>query len=285
MMSRTAQSLISAVLLIVFAIANLPGGPARAANNCLTAPNAAPLQGSHWYYRDERVTGRKCWYLGPKGQKTRHAAPQTTLPKTDNDNIASSQILPSVSGEQTSNQPAMSAFARQRDDAGKAVQAPYTIPSWVQWFDPPLIASTARDDSNVLAASVAADNHDREVRDEEPQQSVLAVPAAKQTHPESARRIAILFVVAGAVIGGFFVNVIVSFAVARRQRVRVDPGRIGWQVDTAEEFDRSPFQAPYPGSFARPNLLSSGRQDEMVWSLAAEVRQPTFVHPLERRAA
>jgi hypothetical protein len=112
----------------------------------------------------------------------------------------------------------------------------------------------------------------------------VAAPAAQLTHPESPRRVAILFVVAVAVIGGFLVNVIVNIAVARRRRVRVDAGRVRWQFARAAESDRSPIPAPYPGEFEHPTILS-GRQGDMVRPLAAEIRQVQIDRPLVRRAA
>ena len=53
-----------------------------AADNCLAKPNAAPPQGSHWYYRVDQAGNRRCWYLGPKDAKPRQAwspKPQSAL--------------------------------------------------------------------------------------------------------------------------------------------------------------------------------------------------------------
>src|SRR3981189_2697091 len=75
-------------LLIVFAIALLSvsfgillGSAARAATDCLAAPNAQPPSGSHWYYRVDRVKKRKCWYMGPQGAKVRSDASQVASPE------------------------------------------------------------------------------------------------------------------------------------------------------------------------------------------------------------
>jgi hypothetical protein len=40
-----------------------------AADDCAAKPGATAPQGSHWYYRIERASGRHCWYLGPVGAK------------------------------------------------------------------------------------------------------------------------------------------------------------------------------------------------------------------------
>jgi hypothetical protein len=84
---------------------------ASAADECLAAPKGASPQGSHWYYRLDKSTGRKCWYLGPQGAKLqgaklKSAAPvaRSSGPKTDDntaDNTANADqqqpLQPSVS--------------------------------------------------------------------------------------------------------------------------------------------------------------------------------------------
>lgn len=45
------------------ALATMSGSAARAADECLAAPKGATPAGAHWYYRVEKVTKRKCWYL------------------------------------------------------------------------------------------------------------------------------------------------------------------------------------------------------------------------------
>jgi hypothetical protein len=45
------------------------------ADECQSRPGASTPRGSHWFYRLERPSGRRCWYLGPANQKMRQAAP------------------------------------------------------------------------------------------------------------------------------------------------------------------------------------------------------------------
>jgi hypothetical protein len=42
--------------------------PAPAEESCLSAPNARPPQGSHWFYHTDRANQRKCWYLRQQGE-------------------------------------------------------------------------------------------------------------------------------------------------------------------------------------------------------------------------
>jgi hypothetical protein len=65
-------ALFVALLLIILAAA-----PAQAAADCVPAPGLQAPQGSHWYYRTDRATGRKCWYVSSEGRKG-HVAPNLT---------------------------------------------------------------------------------------------------------------------------------------------------------------------------------------------------------------
>ena len=52
-------------------------GPEKAqakADECLGRPGATTPKGSHWFYRIDRKSNRRCWYLGPVGQKVRPAS-------------------------------------------------------------------------------------------------------------------------------------------------------------------------------------------------------------------
>ncbi len=62
---------------------------ALSAGECLAGPNSPSPPGSHWYYRLERPSQRKCWYLGPEGRevhatsaKVRVAAKKSVAPVT-----------------------------------------------------------------------------------------------------------------------------------------------------------------------------------------------------------
>ena len=59
----TAASAALAATLVTLAI-----GTARAADDCVTAPNGDTPPGRHWYYRTDKATKRKCWYLGQHGR-------------------------------------------------------------------------------------------------------------------------------------------------------------------------------------------------------------------------
>ena len=63
------------ILTMLIAVTVGPTGAARA-EDCLAGPNAQSPQGKHWYYRIDRATKRKCWYLGDLN-RSRAGAKQT----------------------------------------------------------------------------------------------------------------------------------------------------------------------------------------------------------------
>jgi hypothetical protein len=66
---------VFAAFLVALTVTVLQSGSVRAAD-CIAGPNSHAPQGSHWYYRIDRVKQRKCWYFRPQGQKVRKAEPQ-----------------------------------------------------------------------------------------------------------------------------------------------------------------------------------------------------------------
>lgn len=54
--------------------------PAQTAAACSAAPKPTAPQGNHWYYRRDRATQRRCWFLAPAGQKVQGAAPRLAAP-------------------------------------------------------------------------------------------------------------------------------------------------------------------------------------------------------------
>jgi hypothetical protein len=69
---------VAAIFMILFAEAFLAGRASRAAEDCISEPNAAAPEGSHWYYRVDRTTQQKCWHLRPEGIKGSPRTQQAT---------------------------------------------------------------------------------------------------------------------------------------------------------------------------------------------------------------
>jgi len=77
-MSTVKRRLESAILAIVLASLTLPSSQAAPATaDCIAGPNTSAPQGSRWYYRSDRTTHRRCWFLAPQ-----HPAVQLTSRKS-----------------------------------------------------------------------------------------------------------------------------------------------------------------------------------------------------------
>jgi hypothetical protein len=60
------------ILLVLIAVT--AGVSAARAADCLAGPNAPSPAGSHWFYRIDHATHRKCWYLGDANRRRASAA-------------------------------------------------------------------------------------------------------------------------------------------------------------------------------------------------------------------
>src|SRR6266403_5508367 len=133
MPNRTAKfvSAIFASLLAGAAFATISHGTADAADDCLSGPKGATPEGSHWYYRIDRVTKQHCWYLGDEGEKLSLAAPKmsaarpspkpdTTMQRSVADARAEFSAQTHFEQPRRGDEPAVSADTATRDIFGPA---------------------------------------------------------------------------------------------------------------------------------------------------------------------
>ena len=78
---RTSATLLVSTITVASLAAALSVVPTgEAAEECVAKPASTAPRGSHWYYRLERGTGRRCWYLGAEGEKVQ-ARQSTSSPR------------------------------------------------------------------------------------------------------------------------------------------------------------------------------------------------------------
>src|SRR5580704_13561979 len=82
MVSRRVASLIKSIVLVI-SLQTLGADVGATGNNlhaeeCLSAPDSPSPQGTHWRYRLDWPTQRKCWYLGAPDRSLRRAAAATS---------------------------------------------------------------------------------------------------------------------------------------------------------------------------------------------------------------
>lgn len=74
---RSIGSIALVSALFVSSFGASPQAGTADATDCLAAPNSPAPENSHWYYRTDRATQRKCWYLRGADQ-----APQQEVLRT-----------------------------------------------------------------------------------------------------------------------------------------------------------------------------------------------------------
>jgi hypothetical protein len=94
-MPKQIGSLAPVVLLVALAVALPAARPAHAATDCAAAPGSQAPQGSHWYYRTDHATGRKCWYVSSEGRKGRGQVAQdlSTRAQPTEESLATSESV------------------------------------------------------------------------------------------------------------------------------------------------------------------------------------------------
>src|SRR4051794_1730827 len=114
----------------------------KTADNCLSGPKGAAPAGSHWYYRIDRPTKRKCWYVGEEKNKTAKAA-------------ATQESAPQESLSSSSAEAANSVPPQQNAGVSKSVAN-----ARAEWPSP---QSSVTQDASVTAAVPTSDDTQRTI--------------------------------------------------------------------------------------------------------------------------
>jgi len=97
-MSRQFAFVASMIALASLCVPAIFPSSGHAAETCLAAPTQPAPQGSHWYYRLERATQRKCWRLvkldQPPQSAAKQAAPQPA--PADQEEVAPAAAAPAA---------------------------------------------------------------------------------------------------------------------------------------------------------------------------------------------
>jgi hypothetical protein len=133
---------VVAILGAVVAVTARASRAEPAADACLSKPNAMPPQGSHWYYRIDRTTNRRCWYLAPLREKVSEAA----SPKR--------RLSSKLTSRPTAEPPAEALVPANGPMLAAAASRPGLATSTVSTDPEPPPASPRPADGTVLAAAV-----------------------------------------------------------------------------------------------------------------------------------
>ncbi|WP_348522525.1 hypothetical protein [Bradyrhizobium iriomotense] len=256
---------------------------ASAADDCLTSPKATAPDGQHWYYRLERDTKRKCWYLREEGAKVAKSA-QSTAPVQKPDTPARS--VQDARAEFTQQQPAPAPETTGSIPASAAAMTPppETPRSAVvadAGAQQPAVAARWPDASNAAPAPAPQPAPETVVADTQPAPSPAASPAPVTVATANILPVdkptgslpTLLLVIAGALaLAGITGSAIYRFASVR---VKTHEGRRRVNWDNREQ-RRDNAHAPWadaPGAFAqrpeRPSRAEAPRPVDFGLALAA----------------
>jgi hypothetical protein len=219
----------------MLAVVVLPNGSTRAATDCSAAPTSQPPSGSHWYYRMEKQ--RHCWYLGPEGQRVRHAQPEAQPAAQVRAETASAQVEPPL----PSTRPATAADATTQTFAqGSEERSRPEALSIAPW--PDALQPAGVSDSEPADTSTP--------QDVDPEVAVAAPAVAVAANARTTMLMQVLLLIAGALAAaGIFQHAIFRVVMARRRQISVERGR----AKRSDALARQPtFRG---GAAARPNGL------------------------------
>jgi hypothetical protein len=122
-MSKRTANFVSALVATVLAGANLTAAAENAAgaDSCLSSPKGTAPSGSHWFYRMDRDTKQKCWYLRELSGKAAKAAPAK-----QNDETATAAAEPPLKPARM-HQSVANAHAEVRSPSPSPAQPPSTV--------------------------------------------------------------------------------------------------------------------------------------------------------------
>jgi hypothetical protein len=283
-MSRPTQfaapAAIAAVTLAACAFALAPAADAAPAETCLGAPKGAAPQGSHWYYRFERPSQRKCWYLAEKGRAVaKRATPQAPRAEPDADrdapaaSIANAPAIaaaPAPASEQV--KPVITTLTTRNVSNETAPGPDATQPPTVR--ESGLNPAAVRDAAPTAAVSAiepsASDAQAPAASEQPPAAAVVAEPVSAAAATMSSLE----WLLAGIALVGFLASA-VSFVMAMLRRRRD-------VLDVTRERDALPFQAspettpddtpPFPRVPALDPIRQHDEVDEILQRLARRRR-------------
>jgi hypothetical protein len=288
---------IAALTLAASSIAFAPAANAAPAEACLSAPKGVAPQGSHWYYRIERPSQRKCWYLAEKGRRIAQraapkSAPQAQVdeePDTDSAPTATAASAPAAPAASTPSVPAAepqpvitTLVTRNVSNIEQMAQAPSVPDSTRPAATPSVSSSTMATEASPLAREQTASNPQAAPAVAEQAAPQLIATATDEKASAAGGPMPTLQLLLGAIaLLGLLASVGLFVIAALRRRNDV---LNRWRETAALPFEQSPDTAaedspafgPMPASDIRQRDLEPMRQyddvDEILHRLARRRR-------------
>jgi hypothetical protein len=262
------------VFYAIVAVIVLTNGLARAGDDCLAAPNLDPPQGSHWYYRVHGVQQRRCWYLGPDGQKVRHVEPEvqsTANSATPMRTVTAGDGLPASTQAGPPLPPPRPAIAADTLAQASFVAqgAPEGTSAIVQWRDPERAVGSSDQE-----AGTAGTLQDIRTKEELARPAAASAVNARMTMPIRVT----LTAACTLALAGIFQYAVFRIAVRQRRRVSIERGSAKRAASIARR------QMPRAFAASRQNALKHPLVERIdPQNIEAGIRQ--MLRAMKRRAA
>jgi hypothetical protein len=228
-----------------------------AADDCLGEPNRTAPQGSHWYYRTDRSTSRRCWYLAPQREKAKEAREVAPLKPRSSSRPASEPTA----------EPAAEPVVRAPEPVARTAEPVPDIPMQLQ----SLPKAAAPTEPEPAAASDRVADEPLEMRPQREEGEQIDKPSTRPDSipGDSASAVAfdmtfehmLALLAAALALAAVIVRKIFKQLAVRRLRRRRSALRSQWEAAT---------HAPVPDASA--NAASTVRHAEVVHEPAAAPR-------------
>lgn len=228
---------------------------ANAAADCLASPKGVAPQGQHWYYRLDRSTKQKCWYLraaGGKASQTAQAKPDAQVaqekdpaaPQTAQN--ARAEYLTQQTGA-TPNTTAPAPAAPSVPPVAQQPPAPDTAPQpaiATRWPDP--TAASASPAPQPAEASVTAVPPPSAKPAKSPAPVFPGAADSGTDKPHGSLQTLLLVIGGALALAGLLGSLIYRFAGARTRRVKSTDRHAHWDHRATQDQDAS--RAPWLGA-------------------------------------
>ncbi|PJG52835.1 hypothetical protein CVM73_23525 [Bradyrhizobium forestalis] len=297
-----ASIIAGAPLAAVSQNAPTASSTANAAPDCLAAPKDAAPQGQHWYYRLDRTTKRKCWYLRAAGDKDSAKTAQATsdtptadvpAPQQHPVQDARAEYLTPRSGAapNTPNAPAQAAAATPVQQAADQAadgnaQQPAAAAPW-----PDVSTASAPPAPPPAPTAVAAAAQPSTKPSKSPSPVALATADNSTTDKPTGSLQTLMLVIGGALaLAGILASLIYRFAGARVRLQSADRhGHWGdWEAQN-QDGSRAPWLASKPADVRPPRPVdfdaARPQPTRHVTKLAAIGREIERIEARRQRAS
>jgi hypothetical protein len=239
-MARRATTFFLAIFASVIMSSMTMSYGAPAADTCRSAPKDNSPEGSHWYYRTDRNTNRKCWYLREESDKVSQSEKQSDAAKPKSKPVATRSLanalaetpMPHLAADGDTGAANTPADSTEQSAGPAADSAQETIVA-TRWPYPANSTAPVAEQQAAVSPQPAAPDSVTEAPN--PQQAPSARAAAHLSEKPTGSIPTLLLVILGALaLAGLTGSIVVIHGGRRHPHAKNAPGggrrRVNWEL-------------------------------------------------------